>query len=456
MPLHTGQLALLAIAVAGITLVRSSGLYSSWFPPLWSSVTEVTREVMALVGPIVMLAATWTARVRHTIACGPVPARGWAGVVSRHLGQLVITSILAFVAGLAPVIVWACLDATTGSYDVLTLLASSAGVVGWICTGYLIGALLRPAAALASAFIIAVIVVYGTPLISEAINSAGVPISLYSLAPAWFDLSPSHIWAPTPATSLLRIVLFCVIALTATLVTLHLDTPVTGARRATRFAPLALPLAVAIAAVAAQPELFVRIENPQAACATSQHSTVCLDAALEELVPLTQEQVDAMTARFGPGAFSGFASSGEDHLSTMRPTDGTSAFIPGVMLRPRQEYLADVTYAVASAISGFTACVERSGGLALDEISDDVYEARYVTDLLSLELQERAGHPSPDIRLPLSRDRDGDSATNPDEALFEANLAFLESMDDEELRDWLNAHAQDLSSCSIDPEELTG
>jgi hypothetical protein len=451
-PLRLPALAGVVVSVAMVTLLQTGHVFG-WAPVRWTLVSALARETLFLTGPVVCAIGAWSARVNTTVVTTLAPARSWTFIVNHHLRVVAPAVMLGFTLGLAPAFARAGSRATSGGLDIMVVLSGFAGLALMLVVGYLAGAMVGAPTGIVTAGVVGFVLTGGLMVLSDALTSSGLPMSLFSVMPFWsFPLSRgSHeVWQ----LAAFRTVLFLGLAVaTAMLAPRLLD--LRFASRRTKSLVIATILSPAatlgLLALILQPAVATPDTDPPISCRDINAGSVCVyaeeDAILADAARAISETVD----RFGPGALSGRFSSVKPDQQPEPLAQGDMVFTPQVHY-DRAWFVEALWYDTARGISGSSECdrvlFERYGPEYYNTAPLQAREADVVAQTIAAEIAQRMGAQA-DGTLVLPRD-EGTEDWPATRRLEEA----LAAKSDPELRTWLSEHADDLRSCTVRPEQL--
>jgi hypothetical protein len=410
--------AVAAVLLIALVTAASTADQFSWEPSSWTTASASLRQSVLPTAPILATWAAWTARIRQTAACGPVPARGYGAIVRRQLGVLLLCAEAGLLLGLAPVVIRTAVRATVGGPDYLVLLSGAVEQASWVTIGYLVGAVVAYPYSLAAVGLGTVVVLVLMPGVGVELAGSSRPY-YFAVVPRW-NTEPGVGWHETPAVAVFRVALGCALAVGAWLFTTSLDRPlrrrgaVDRARAAT--VAFAAPLLLFAGGAAVNPVPWAADEPLETECRDVGDVRLCLPAEVEGFFPQLLSGFQSVVAASGTGGFTG----------DMGPHDLVN-FPRGVS---QDQAVEGFAYNVAWHLSGVgQECMQSTDGTD----SEASTAAAYVMQ----ELARRASQPS--------------SAATGDPDTPQGRMALLS---DETMRDWFTRNGPALRACELSLSDL--
>ncbi|MGH3623982.1 MAG: hypothetical protein ACRDQ5_19700, partial [Sciscionella sp.] len=399
-----------------VTLFSTSGMWN-WRYQEWVQTSQQFHEQLILIAPFAAAAATYCA-CRLTgptrIFAQPCAVRSGAPVVRRHLGLLGGWFLLAYLLGLAPLVVLTVLRAEAEGPDLLAMLTGLAGLAAVIGIGYLVGVVTGSAWPAPFVFVVMFVILQATAYYHDTFAAVDPVIH--------FDATLGRTEA-VPIT-LYRLAFFLlVVVVTAVLAARAL----TRSRRVTIPSPGAAALLILVAAgivvpMVWTPALLAEETNPSTVCQRSSRLTYCVHAGhRSELATLRATAADV------------FRVSGPPPPSVRRVRDAALA-TPGddllaadtvwVHLYPGESTRQDTLPAVADAVAGVNICTARYG------VTTSVPQSEQLASNLASAIQQRAGYPG--AVAPTRFDR----------------------MTPAQFRNWVAAHRPAIAACGLTTQQM--
>lgn len=451
-PLRWPEVVGVVVCVAAVTLFQTGHVFG-WAPVRWTAISALARETLFLTGPVVCAIGAWFARVNTTMVTTLAPTRSWAFIVNRHLHVLAPAVMLGFALGLAPAFLVAAFRATSGGPSIMVVLSGFAGLALMLVAGYLVGARIGAPTGVVSAAVAGFVFTAGLMVLSDALTSGGIPMSLFSVMPFWtFPLSRgSHeVWQ----VAAFRTLLFTGLAIaTVILVPRLLDLNFASRRSKTLVAArILIPGAtLGLVALILQPSVAMSHPDPPISCRGINVGSVCVYEEEKAILGDAARAISETVDRFGPGALSGRFSSVKPEQQSEPLAAGDVVFTPQVQY-DRTWFVEALWYDVARGVSGSSECdrllFDRYGPEYYNTAPAAAREADVLAQTVAAEIAQRMGAQADGI-LVLPRD-EGTEDWPATRRLEEA----LAGKSDLELRDWLTENADDLRSCTARPEQV--
>lgn len=408
-----------------------------WGPAQWHEFTSASREASLLV---TVVTAGFCAHIPRALTSTGVvagrPAVAANRVVNWQLSRIVMavglgTLVAELVAG-----AYVASHADGGAPDLLSAAGVIAGNIAVGLAAYAISVCLAVRAGGLIAAIITVLGVVLLPGLNPVFGNSG--ISTRQPALIWLNDFPLIGWEVTAQTALTRLVLFGIIGAASWLVALvRVRWPLGPRISASSF--LAATAAMVCLSIAQSPPLVER-DVVAAVCKETDGIEVCLHPDYVSLTEPVSQAADA-TLEMVP----------ESRRPMLVQQTGTRADLAEDAVSIQLDHLSsegELESAVAVPLSewasGAAACQELRDEVAGELIPEQIERVNAVQHALALTIQERAG-----VQIYTGM---ADAATG--EPVRPPELEALSVLDDDELRAWMNEHAEAIGDCAVNPESI--
>jgi hypothetical protein len=427
-PFRWKELLLYVVLMAVVCFVQTVSQLSYWGPSRWTTVSAEFRLIILLNGPLAMLVSALVARVRRSAVCGAVPARGYGAVVSRHLVLLIAASIIGIVVGLLPLIIDAMLGATAGHIDIFAVLSGLMAVAGWCSLGYLIGALVPFPYSLPASVVASILLLVIIPGLALSISSDGHGYP--AIMARWQIDFPNPGWHEIPEVSILRGIIALSVVGGVWIIMKSFDRPQEGQIdkvRVLRFSlAILIPATLVTLGLIRNPSI-VAIDDPRATTCVEagvreedKNIRLCLDQEIDEMIPLLREGFQRVESTVGTMGFSGDI--GPDFNATVG--------------RSPEQAVMDFSSGVISAF-----------------LSDPIYEEQCPVLTPAGTMTEEAQISSVVHQVILYKIDGKDEEL---EIMGESDdfLGRFSRLTDDELKTWLDGHADGIRQCTITASDI--
>lgn len=339
-----------ALLITTMVVVTTQPMLS-WPYQEWIRTSAEFHQQNALTAPIAAAAATYFAgrlTPPNRIFALPSAVRVGGAMVARHLLLLGASFIIAYLAGLIPLVLATVRSAQHGYPAPAVIVSGLLGLCAAVCVGYLIGVIGRTAFLAPLSFVLMV-----------AVSVAGYGGDTYSALIPVLHVTPSLGMREAIPFVTYRIAFFITVivvgyAVAARLLDQH--------REHTRLPPfrsvvlLGIPILLTVPPLIKTPVLFESEADPPRICATRNSVEYCLHAGHRTELSVMVATADEMLATYGTPT----PRAARVWDSALRGTRSADPSVIWYGLEPDDPSTSSIV-SVAWALSGYQACVERYG-----------------------------------------------------------------------------------------------